>query len=169
MDTYNPQIYVACLAAYNSGYLHGQWIDATLGEDYIRETIQAILATSPIPHAEEWAIHATEDFGDLVSEYKDITTVAEMAEFIVEHSILGINILKYTGSDVVEAKRLMNDCYYGEYDSEEDFAQSLIEETTIIPENIAYYIDYERIANDLLCSDFFSIRADRKYHIFSNR
>jgi antirestriction protein len=24
-----PQIYVACLSAYNSGYLHGMWIEAT--------------------------------------------------------------------------------------------------------------------------------------------
>ena len=24
----NPRIYVACLAAYNNGYLHGAWIDA---------------------------------------------------------------------------------------------------------------------------------------------
>lgn len=23
-----PRIYAACLAAYNSGYLHGAWIDA---------------------------------------------------------------------------------------------------------------------------------------------
>ncbi|WP_447531297.1 antirestriction protein ArdA, partial [Legionella pneumophila] len=27
MDT--PQIYVACLAAYNNGIVHGEWIDAT--------------------------------------------------------------------------------------------------------------------------------------------
>jgi Antirestriction protein (ArdA) len=25
------RIYVACLAAYNNGYLHGKWIDATRG------------------------------------------------------------------------------------------------------------------------------------------
>jgi Antirestriction protein (ArdA) len=27
-----PRIYVACLAAYNNGYLHGAWIDAIQGE-----------------------------------------------------------------------------------------------------------------------------------------
>lgn len=27
-----PRVYVACLAAYNSGFLHGAWIDAGQGE-----------------------------------------------------------------------------------------------------------------------------------------
>jgi antirestriction protein len=30
--TTEPRIYVACLAAYNNGNLHGAWIDATQGE-----------------------------------------------------------------------------------------------------------------------------------------
>ena len=29
----NPRIYVACLAAYNNGYLHGVWIDADQDAD----------------------------------------------------------------------------------------------------------------------------------------
>ena len=28
-DDITPKIYVACLAAYNNGHLHGEWIDAT--------------------------------------------------------------------------------------------------------------------------------------------
>jgi hypothetical protein len=38
-----PKIYVACLAAYNSGYLHGKWLDA-LDEDEINKDIYEILA-----------------------------------------------------------------------------------------------------------------------------
>ncbi len=38
MDT--PQIYVACLAAYNNGTLHGIWCDATQGEDGIYSDIR---------------------------------------------------------------------------------------------------------------------------------
>jgi len=56
------RIYVACLAAYNSGYLHGQWIDATQGEDHIWTETRAMLAASPIPHTDEWAIHDYEGF-----------------------------------------------------------------------------------------------------------
>ncbi len=40
----NPRIYVACLAAYNNGYLHGAWIDADQDADEIRDEIAAICA-----------------------------------------------------------------------------------------------------------------------------
>ncbi len=33
------RIYVACLAAYNNGILHGAWIDATQGEDGILRNV----------------------------------------------------------------------------------------------------------------------------------
>lgn len=52
-----PHIYVACLAAYNNGKLHGAWIDATQAPETIREAIQAMLKASPEPDAEEWAVH----------------------------------------------------------------------------------------------------------------
>ena len=46
-----PSIYVACLAAYNNGYLHGTWIDAPQSEDKIHDEIQQLLAKSPIEQA----------------------------------------------------------------------------------------------------------------------
>ena len=38
---------------------------------------------------------------------------------------------------------------YLHYGSTEDYARELIEETTNIPENLRYYIDYEAIARDM--------------------
>jgi antirestriction protein len=52
-----PRIYVACLASYNAGKLHGRWIDATIGADLIEHEIGEMLAESPEPGAEEFAIH----------------------------------------------------------------------------------------------------------------
>lgn len=52
------QIYVACLASYHQGHLHGEWIDATQDIDTIYTAIQTMLAASPIDNAEEWSIHA---------------------------------------------------------------------------------------------------------------
>ena len=40
------RIYVACLAAYNNGCLHGRWIDATT-PDEIMDAVRAMLAASP--------------------------------------------------------------------------------------------------------------------------
>jgi len=41
------RIYVACLAAYNNGHLHGEWINVT-DEASIWEAVQAMLFASPI-------------------------------------------------------------------------------------------------------------------------
>ena len=51
------RIYVACLASYNNGILHGRWIDVT-DEDAIWSEVQAMLKASPLDEiCEEWAIH----------------------------------------------------------------------------------------------------------------
>ena len=75
----NPRIYVACLAAYNEGILHGQWIDASSDESEMQEAVDAMLAASPIAGAEEWAIHDYEGFG-YMSEYEDLDHIAERVE-----------------------------------------------------------------------------------------
>ncbi len=57
LECYGPRIYVACLAAYNNGQLHGRWIKADQDVEPIQSEIADMLAISPIPHAEEYAIH----------------------------------------------------------------------------------------------------------------
>ena len=59
-----PKIYVADLAAYNNGILHGVWIDACKDIDTIWDDIHKILENSPLAGSEEWAIHDYEGFGD---------------------------------------------------------------------------------------------------------
>src|SRR4051794_38011437 len=87
--TERPRIYVASLADYNAGNLHGRWIDATQGADAIRREIAEILATSREPDAEEYAIHDYDNFHGLrLSECADIDRVAELAGLIVEHGPL---------------------------------------------------------------------------------
>lgn len=46
------RIYVACLAAYNNGFLHGRWIDATADADEMQEEISAMLRASPCPNVQ---------------------------------------------------------------------------------------------------------------------
>ncbi|MEO0467721.1 MAG: antirestriction protein ArdA, partial [Pseudomonadota bacterium] len=62
-----PRIYVACLAAYNNGRLHGRWIDATDPHE-VWQQVSAMLAASPEPDAEEWAIHGATSKSHLLSE-----------------------------------------------------------------------------------------------------
>jgi len=52
----SPAIYVASLADYNNGVLHGAWIDAAREPADIEADIKAMLDQSREPNAEEWAI-----------------------------------------------------------------------------------------------------------------
>lgn len=71
------RIYVACLASYSCGMLHGAWVDCTgKSADDLREDVAAILKSSPIKGAEEWAIHDNEGFGSLVEEYTPLDVIA---------------------------------------------------------------------------------------------
>ena len=93
-----PRIYVACLAAYNNGCLHGRWIDATTPDEIMAE-VRTMLAASPIPGSDEWALHDHEGFeGASLSEYASFETVCALADFIAEHGRLGAKVYGYFGS-----------------------------------------------------------------------
>lgn len=166
-ETVNIKIYVACLGAYNNGILHGRWIDATQGENHIWEGIKTMLAASPIPGAEEHAIHDHEGFeGVTLNENASVQHVAELAAFIEEHGAIAGKLVEHFG-DLEEAKEALEDRYYGVYSSVADFAQEITEEATQIPQNLRYYIDYERMARDLEMSDILAIETGfEEVHIF---
>ena len=135
------RIYVACLAAYNNGHLHGEWINVT-DEASIWEAVQAMLFASPIEEdAEEWAIHDYEGFeGAEVGEYYSFASVVELADYIRERGELGAQVLNYYGGNIEDAKARFDE-YAGEYDSLADYAEELTEQSgETIPERLAPYI-----------------------------
>lgn len=166
------RIYVACLAAYNNGILHGRWIDATDGEDHIWSETRAMLAASPILGTEEWAIHDYEGFeGADLSEYSSFETVCTMATFIEEHGELGGKLLAHFSCDLDEASAAFQS-YSGEHKSLEDFAYDLTEQSgTEIPESLANYIDYAAMGRDMeLNGDTYTIETGfEQVHIFWSR
>ena len=99
-----PRIYVACLAAYNGGRLHGQWIDAT-EPDEVREEVRTMLADSPEPDAEEWAIHDHEGFeGCRISEWASFDSVCALADFVEQHGRLGARLYGHFEDNLDEAR-----------------------------------------------------------------
>lgn len=162
-----PKIYVACLAAYNSGRLHGAWIDADQDAWAIYDEISKMLRASPILDAEEFAIHDYEGFeGIRIEEYTGIDRVAELAAFVVEHGKLGAEVFGYFGS-LEEARTALTDQYAGEYETLADFAQEITEETASLPETLRFYVDYERMARDMAISDVIAIETGfEQVHVF---
>ncbi|HCF4204954.1 TPA: antirestriction protein ArdA [Pseudomonas aeruginosa] len=169
--TTTPRIYVADLAAYNGGYLHGVWIDASEEVEAIQEQITAMLAASPVPDAEEYAIHDYEGFaGYALGEYAGIDTAHEVACFIEEFPAFGGALLAQFSS-IEDARKAADEDYCGCYESLADYAQEITEETTVIPESLTYYINYEAMARDMeLNGDVFTLEVGyREVHVFWNR
>ncbi len=129
------RFYVACLAAYNGGRLHGVWIDVTQELDEIQEQVNLMLKDSPEPDAEEWAIHDYEGFcGYGVSEYSGFEELHNVASFIEEYPEIGGELLDHF-SDTEEARKAAEDNYCGCYKSMADYAEELTEQTSQIPEH----------------------------------
>lgn len=168
--TSDIRIYVACLAAYNNGILHGRWIDADQDAEDIWAEISAMLEASPIPEAEEWAIHDYEGFeGAPISEYQGIESVAEIAAFLSEHGALGGQLIAHF-NDLEEARSAIEEDYAGVYASLADFAEELTEQTTEIPESLQPYIDYDAMARDLAINDVFTVQIGfEAVHVFWSR
>ena len=168
----SPRIYVACLAAYNNGFLHGAWIDADQDAGQIRDEIAAMLARSPVEDAEEYAIHDYEGFeGVSISEYAGIDSVARMAAFIAEHGALGAGLLEQFSGDMDQAESTLEDCYHGQLASLADYMEELTTESVTVPEALRYYVDWDAMARDAeMGGDLFTIETARgEVHVFSNR
>jgi antirestriction protein len=168
----DTRIYVASLAAYNAGRLHGAWIDLSLDKepgDVLTE-IEVMLATSPTP-GEEWAIHDHEGFNGInIGEHEPIARVIEHAMALDEH---GSAWAVYVGN-VGEHYATWDDFeerYRGEYDSPEAYARELIEETHDLKAmgSLVNYINYESFARDMSYDGWeFALDKDSgTYHVFS--
>jgi antirestriction protein len=155
----SPAIYVASLADYNNGVLHGAWIDAAREPDEIQADINAILARSHEPNAEEWAIHDYEQFGRWrVQEYDSIEEVSRVAKGIAEH---GYAFSAW--ADVFDGEPASFDidsfqeAYLGHYDSVTDYVEQMAgdlgytRELEKLPEHLqaSARIDYAAIARDM--------------------
>ena len=163
-----PQIYVACLSSYNNGILFGEWIDATCDLEDIQEQIKQLLANSPMPDAEEFAVHDYSGFGSLsIGEHEGIEEIHEKALFIVEHGELGTAVLAYHGGNLEYATNTLEE-YVDEYESELDYAIELFDEIYLhdVPKHVHGYIDYEKFQRDIFIDSYFSLDVSGCCHIF---
>jgi antirestriction protein len=169
-----PQIYVACLSAYNNGKLHGMWIDCTQDAEAIQEDIKWMLSWSPCCNyeaCEEWAIHDFQNWhGIHIDEYEDTKKLAELAQILSEHGAAYAAYYQYDSSVSVED---FQEHYWGEYESEEDFVYNQLEEQGFIKklEEIGIsssYINWEAIARDWFIDSYYSVEESyNKVYVFS--
>lgn len=156
--TITPRIYVACLAAYNNGRLHGRWIDATIGGDAIHEQLEAMLADSPEPGAEEFAIHDHEGLG-AIGEFESIDRIAAIGEAIDEAGDDAAALLAWLDGEPGRDPADFADAYRGQWDTLAEYVENLWDEMGYDGDKTAAaagswwhparYIDWDRMARDL--------------------
>lgn len=193
--TYNgdsPRIYVRCLSAYNSGFLHGLWIDATKHPSDIQDDINFMLSWSPVAHitpCEEWAIHCYEGFGCYhLSAYEDLEIVSGIAKAIKIHGEVLAAYLCCEYPDHVDMKdkdwdELVEEfqlAYVGHFESEKHFALTSEEVEEIynfkaLQREFPFWannIDWEGVAIDLFCSNYYYTKATTEgygIYVFRNK
>lgn len=167
-----PQIYIACLSAYNNGKLHGNWVTVDGDVDDLEAAIAEVIKTSPEPDAEEWAIHASENWeGIQIGEYESLDRLVELAESLAEHGKAFALYYEYFGNDTTAED--FKEHYLGIYESEEDFVYEMWEQDGRLKEleklGISEsYIDWEAIARDWFIDSYFSVEVSYKEtYIFS--
>lgn len=154
-----PRIYVASLADYVDGRLHGAWIDAAQDVESLNASIQAMLADSPTPGAEEWAIHDYDDFEFVrIGEFESIEAVSKVALGIAEHGRAFAAWASHVGLYSSDLDHFA-DAYMGHWQSPREFAEEMLDDlgyleefNKALPEHLAPYItfDYEGFAQDLV-------------------
>jgi len=164
------RVYIADLAAYNNGCLHGVWVDATQELEDMQEQVAEMLKASPCEEiAEEYAIHDYEGFGAYrVSEYEGLERVNKVACFLEEFGAVAGDVLAHFGDDLNDARKALEESYNGCYSSLADYVEELTADTSEVPKHLAFYIDYERMARDMeLNGDIFTVETGyEEVHVF---
>lgn len=163
-----PRIWIGCLAAYNQGILHGEWVDAAQDADDLESIAKEILSRSPVPGAEEFFIADSEGFGALpIGDYtplSDVSLLAQMIEeigdpFIAFVGLRGLSYLLTPKTDLSTLRAQFEEAYLGEYEDAESYAeelhsfrvQALVQEEKRFPGSFSLlsYVDWTRIARDM--------------------
>jgi antirestriction protein len=132
-----------------------------------------MLAGSPEPTAEEFAIHDYDGFGSLqLGEYERIEVVARIGRGIAEHGQAYAAWAQSLGSSQWEQLNRFEDCYLGEWNSITDYAQQLLDDMGIDtdalgPDWLAPYVhvDIEGFARDL-ASDVTIVETNNRVYVF---
>ena len=152
-----PSLYVGTYGKYNEGSLRGLWIDLTSFR-YYDEFInfcKAIHADEYDPElmAQDYECFPRDFYHEGFISQEDFDNILEYSEMCEKYS-------KEAVDDYMELHDSLDnfeDAYCGEWNSEEDFAQHIIDECYDLDRimgSLSGYFDYKRFADDLFMSDY---------------
>lgn len=156
-----PMIYVSTYAKYNNGSLGGEWVNVenfTNKDDFLSYCVD---------------LHSDEEDPELMFQDTDEIPEGYVSECHVEEELWDWLELSQDDREVVSVYRQeidssasidsILDAYAGQADSEEDYAEQLVDELGYLeqmPEHLRSYFDYEAFARDLFITDYTFARDD---------
>ncbi|MBQ7853763.1 MAG: antirestriction protein ArdA [Muribaculaceae bacterium] len=155
----NPSVYVGTYGKYNDGLLTGLWIDLTTFDDFedFVNFCKAIHADEEDPEldAQDWECLPQGLDGDelFLSDKWDV--LKEYLELCDRYDSDAVDA--YVSCFDMDCLDRFEERYQGEYDSEEDFAEYLVNELYDLDRtmgNLSYYFDYEKYARDIFMCDY---------------
>ena len=179
-QTEKPMVYVASVADYNAGRLHGTWLDPAQELSDLQDQVQEMLRSSRILGAEEYAIHDYSGFGRHVEmgEYTPLERVHALAKGMQTHGMSFAAWWSYVNPfspDEAELQEQFETDYLGTWGTVEDFAEQRLDDLGAvqiaqqIPTWLQHYLalDIESYARDLvLGGDIITIQDAGGVHIF---
>jgi antirestriction protein len=153
-----PRIYVANLAAYNSGRLKGKWIEPSTDADELAEQIADAIGGNV--DRDEWAFHDYDAFPNM-GENPDLDDVAAMAEIIEEHPYAIVKaamsfVWNNDRQDIDSLKEWLDEGY-GIYESKKDYVEQYVDDmggpSKLGKQTIDSYFDYDAFGHDVLLDD----------------
>lgn len=158
----DAQVYVGTYRKYNEGSLFGEWValaDYSSKEefyDYIRQLHKdeadpefMFQDWENIPSAFIGECSISDNIFDLIEVLSGLDDTEQEA-FCSWAGYLGYDLANKYAENIIAEFR---DAYCGQYDSEEAYAEELIEQCYDLPEFAQRYFDYEKFARDLFIGD----------------
>lgn len=157
--TLHPRVYVGTYAKYNSGSLEGAWIDLDYHtKETFYEAIKELHKDEKDPEFmyQDWENDpcnyiSESSIKDEVWDFIEMTEGWDADRIEAYHAFIA-----YTGNESIDD---FEEAYQGKYDSDVDFAVSLVNECYDLNKmmgSLHYYFDYEAYARDLFSCDYWS-------------
>ena len=155
------QIYVGTYAKYNEGNIFGKWLKLSDYTDFeeLENAMYELHSDEEEPefHFQDYECSQFFINQNLICEGYISREIYEIAEKIDDSNLDFEIIESFTDcfgqfTDIDDLLDKVSENYYGSYDSDEDFAESFLQEIGAIPNNLPnyVYIDWERTARDLM-------------------
>jgi antirestriction protein len=152
----NPALYVGTYKKYNEGSLYGMWVDLTSFDDYddFMEFCQLLHVDEEDPEFmyQDYENFPADYYSESCLDEFEFDKIIEFAEMDEDDKKIFEAYHSYFGGE--KSLNYIKERFHGFWDSEEEFAEHIVQECYDLPDFALRYFDYEQFARDLFMYDY---------------